>query len=244
MNMGTRGLTCVVSNGKIVVGQYGQWDHYPEGQGTTVLEFLHAMDDTIFLERLKDCTFISSDEVQAKWKECGADDSGMVSFDIADNFKIKYPQLSRDMGGDVLEHIYNYPKGVVLQDMSDFANESLMCEWAYVIDMDKGTFEVYEGFQEKQVPADNRFQSEGYAPYDGSDDTYYPVKLVQEWNLDDLPTEKEFLAAFTDEDIMSKNNINAALECIRIATDNDVISDRICNYIEANMDDFIEAYEE
>ena len=33
--MGTRGLTMVVSKGKTRVAQYGQWDHYPSGQGRT-----------------------------------------------------------------------------------------------------------------------------------------------------------------------------------------------------------------
>lgn len=37
--MGTRGLTMVICDGETKVAQYGQWDHYPEGNGITCLEF-------------------------------------------------------------------------------------------------------------------------------------------------------------------------------------------------------------
>lgn len=37
--MGTRGLTAVMVDGEYKVAQYGQWDHYPDGQGKTALAF-------------------------------------------------------------------------------------------------------------------------------------------------------------------------------------------------------------
>jgi len=40
--MGTRNLTVVISGGKRVVAQYGQWDGYPSGQGATALNFLSS----------------------------------------------------------------------------------------------------------------------------------------------------------------------------------------------------------
>ena len=42
--MGTRNLTMVIHEKKPVIAQYGQWDGYPAGQGTTVLEFLKNYD--------------------------------------------------------------------------------------------------------------------------------------------------------------------------------------------------------
>ena len=39
--MGTRNLTLVKDKeGKTKVAQYGQWDGYPEGQGSTILNFI------------------------------------------------------------------------------------------------------------------------------------------------------------------------------------------------------------
>ena len=40
--MGTRGLTKVIDKDGITkVAQYGQWDHYPEGQGVKILYCLN-----------------------------------------------------------------------------------------------------------------------------------------------------------------------------------------------------------
>ena len=38
--MGTRNITRVIQNGKMVVSQYGQWDGYPTGQLKTIVDFV------------------------------------------------------------------------------------------------------------------------------------------------------------------------------------------------------------
>lgn len=38
--MGTRNITRVVSNGKVIVEQYCQWDGYPTGQGNEIMAFV------------------------------------------------------------------------------------------------------------------------------------------------------------------------------------------------------------
>jgi hypothetical protein len=42
--MGTRNLTMVISKGEYKIAQYGQWDGYPSGQGSVVLNFLMNLD--------------------------------------------------------------------------------------------------------------------------------------------------------------------------------------------------------
>ena len=92
--------------------------------------------------------------------------------------------------------------GPYLEDNINFAADSLCCEWAYVIDLDKRTFEVYEGFNQEPLTEDDRFfflEEKSNKEHRG-EDQYHPVKLVKSWSLDELPTEEEFLNAFKEEE--------------------------------------------
>ena len=68
--MGTRSLICVVKDKQYKLAQYNQWDGYPSGVGTEILDFLHNCDYPKFkqgidqitltketLEALKGCKF-------------------------------------------------------------------------------------------------------------------------------------------------------------------------------------------
>jgi len=232
--MGTRNLTCVMLDGEYKVAQYCQWDGYPEGQGAAVLDFLsNKMDREKFVLMLKNSRFGSSREIGALWKEYGADDSGFVTSDIVDKFKEKYPQLHRDMGASVLEYIQEADCPVLLGEDLDFAKESLMCEWVYVIDLDKNTFEAYEGFN-KEAVENERFAGPVV-------DGYGPVKLVKTYSLDSLPTEEQFIRELAGVEI-DEELVQAYLSTL--PADESEISDHIINYIKANMDDFLEAIED
>ena len=63
-----------------------------------------------------------------------------------------------------------------------------MCEFVYVIDFDKGTFEIYTGFNTGTLSKKERFYSDK-----ADDGGYYPVTLLKEYKLDSLPTEKKFI---------------------------------------------------
>lgn len=193
--MGTRNLVCVVKDNKYKVAQYGQWDGYPEGQGLVILNFLRECDLDKFRIQIDKCTFIEDEDFFDKaYAELGIDTKdGYISMKNADKFASVYPQLSRDMGGKVLEFIYNNDN-VLLQDSVDFAHDSLFCEWAYVVDLDKNTFEVYEGFNKEPLSKEERFYSSKQV------NEYYPVKHVISFNLDSLPTKSEFLGAFASDE--------------------------------------------
>lgn len=199
--MGTRSLICVFKDGKYKVAQYSQWDGYPEGQGIGVLKFLtKEMDRNLFETKLNMIRFGTEEELNKQWKECGADDSGWVNMEVSNRHKKLYPENDRDTGSNILSIIQNTNKPLVLENSLEFAADSLFCEWAYVIDLDKNTFEVYEGFNQEPLDDNERFSFLDYNPPHRTD-KYYPVRLVAIFDINNLPTEEEFLNTFkSDED--------------------------------------------
>lgn len=182
--MGTRSLVVVQVDNKYKVAQYCQWDGFPSGVGVDCLNFLQMVKEQDgqlrFIENLRNCRFYTKQELEQIYKTSDEDlDEEIIHV------------LSRGTGPRILEYIFEHG-GVTLQDESAFAAESLFCEWAYVIDYDHDTFEVYKGFNKKPLTQNDRF----YTLLEKSRNGYYPVVKIAQWSLDDLPTEKEFVAHF------------------------------------------------
>jgi hypothetical protein len=192
--MGTRHLICVVKDGDYKVAQYGQWDGYPAGQGIRILNFLKTVDKEKFKAQIDKVSFLSDEETQDRWIEAGAEkNSEWVSLEVSEKFNMLYPENSRDTGSQVLQIIQNAKKPIKLTNQIEFAGQSLFCEWAYVIDLDKNVFEVYKGFNTKQVPKKERFFG-----FEQESPKYYPVKLIAKFNLNKLPSEKVFMRRTED----------------------------------------------
>ncbi len=205
--MGTRNLTMVISKGETKVAQYGQWDGYPSGQGVNILEFLKvlvndkkekkqlleehkksgwARDNAKQFLSLKNLSIENFKESLDSISFFTEEEINILNENTSKSFEDR-PYLSRDVASEVLWEI---AKGNVdkLISHQDFAGESLFCEWAYVIDLDKETFEVYKGFNKTLIDETERFfylQKE--------EEEYKPVSLLKSYNLNDLPTCEEFI---------------------------------------------------
>lgn len=140
--MGTRGITQVIdSNGQTVVAQYGQWDHYPEGQGLNILSFLTSSHNIVEqLEKaLFKCYFATDSELDEMSKPFVTPD-GMMTIDNSDKFSVMYPSLTRNTGSDILK-VVTYSTGrVPLSNQIDFIEDDLMCEGIYTIDFQTRLF--------------------------------------------------------------------------------------------------------
>ena len=193
--MGTRNLTIVYLDGEYKVAQYGQWDGYPEGNGLKVLHFLKDMDEKKFRAAVRNTSFADPKKLDTLWKKYGAV-GGVISVEDARKFGEAYPQFYRDTGPEILSIIMKHTEGIELQDDLTFAADGLYCEWAWVIDLDKRTFEGYKGFGSEPLTEQDRF----YFLRDLEENGYSGVRLVAEWSIDELPSDEDFLAAFKEGD--------------------------------------------
>ena len=200
--MGTRGINVTVANNEVKCAQYNQWDSYPSGQGATVLNFLRNIMQPDFKEKVLACSWLTEEENKALWVSCGADpESDMVNMDVSNKFSQAYPWLHRDCGADIYEYIQKSENGLKLNNAISFAADSLFCEWGYVVDLDKGTFEVYRGFNQKALDPEERFHFlEEQSQKDHRDSQYHPIKLVRFFYLNELPTEEEFVKALEERE--------------------------------------------
>ena len=198
--MGTRHIIMLVNDkGEIKVAQYGQWDGYPSGQGIGVLDF--AKKHTEYpkeFERVHFFTKKEIDEYNNFLKEIGSP-KGICNMNQAQQVNIKYPQLSRDHGADILEFIMADKRdSIVLQDSFDFGFSPLHCEWAYVIDYQRRTLEVYEGCMSKNSTVLGRWEKvpERIIKEHNSNpfESKYTdgISLKNTYLLDDLPNPETF----------------------------------------------------
>jgi hypothetical protein len=176
--MSTRGIIGFVIDGDEKL-TYNHSDSYPSWLGVQTLKWL------------RDANLA---DVYAKARALRmVDDAPGVN----PNSDQSYYWKLRDLQGDWQATL---DAGLMHAGGSDFALDSLFCEWGYVIDLDRPSLEVYRGFQ-RAPHTDGRFADrnpEGEPSVSGS--TYYPVRLVARWGLEELPTEDEFLAVLESDD--------------------------------------------
>lgn len=170
--MGTRNLTLVKDReGKTKVAQYGQWDGYPEGQGSTILNFIKSKENRDALaEVLKNVRFFNLEAAPQSIKDYieGYDKRTPQWSNEPDNRteadKYWFDNLiSRDVCGKILERLVainiellpdEFEKVIYLQDKRSFADDSLFCEWAYCVNYQTEKLEVYVNGKEKVIDFD------------------------------------------------------------------------------------------
>ena len=150
--MGTRSSIGVHVNGKDKL-TYNQYDGYPTGMGKDVYEQVtklliqNGWDAVIKMAtKLKQ---VKSDKVfTEKEKEKYGDLWQQVS--TGDDMYSLLRSLQGDLGA-MLE------RGIMTKD-NNFIKDSLFCEWAYILNVDKKTFEIYKGFQTEK-PTNGRYKN-------------------------------------------------------------------------------------
>lgn len=190
--MGTRGLTVVYKDGEHKIAQYGQWDHYPSGQGITALDFLRSSDLPALEANLDRVQWITDEHYEAATKHITGGKQWITQGEV-NAIDTLFPLISRDHGAEILFKVAHAEGDIWLRDGLDFVADSLFNEYTYVIDLDNRVFEVYEGFQTEP-------HSDGRYAHLGEKKGYYPVRLVKTYSLDDLPSDGGFIADLEPEE--------------------------------------------
>lgn len=178
--MGTRGLLGFHIDGQDI-GSYNHWDSYPSGLGAKVVaeitEALKGGIDAITdrvrgLEILKEHEKPTPEQIQRlkRYADCGVSNQS-----LQDSYC-----LLHNIQGSVIKIL---EAGAILEN-TEFIKDSLFCEWAYFINLDDETFEVYRGFQQDPALQKGRFAGPARQSSSGG---YYPCTLVAEYPLNDIP---------------------------------------------------------
>jgi len=238
--MGTRGIIAVVRHEKTIIAKYCQWDMYPESVGADICEWItDEYDPERFKAGLENCYNINEDALKQLWIDAGADLDNIgnfVSMTVADKFAETNPQIGRDMSAGVLDLIMHSTGPVPFQNDIEFANESLFCEWVYVLNIDTETLEVYTGFNKEPV-TEGRFAGPVNA------DGYAPVRLVGEFDFYDLPAKPDFIAICEESELpveLTEAAVETVLQDLLCATDLPPALEYIVPFIEGNMGELMQ----
>jgi hypothetical protein len=146
--MGTRSLIVVRVNNKVKVAQYCQWDGYPTGQGKDIAKFLRKVARKekldLFKKKVSSTKWVSDKYIESLYVHEGADGVGYGSYEAVNAANYLYPEFSRDTGAGVLDLVYRHGVDKLYNSYS-FLKDSLFCEYAYDINLDKKTVSVYMG---------------------------------------------------------------------------------------------------
>lgn len=198
--MGTRHVISIYKDGEFKLAQYGQWDGSPTHQGSDILRFLARADLEALSKGVDRLFYATDDELESLYETVGVPrGSEWMNASQAARLKELFPTIQRDLGAGILplladpstrfDHGIEGKEGMIpTSDFIQFIGEP-WCEWAYVIDLDEGTFETYRcGSGQDDEPT--RFNSILIAGTD--DDTSFP-RLVGSFSVYALPTRDEYV---------------------------------------------------
>jgi len=154
--MGTRHRQAVISKrGSLKIQQYGQWDGYPSGQGTDILQYLRTGDLKTYqknLTKVKVITKTQTTEVEAD-----------------ENWPETYPFLSRDCGSNIHKMIEEGTVPFVVHTPEKECEQ--WCEGFYTIDFKNGVFisewrGITKAYPLDKLPTDEDYLLEMEPPED------------------------------------------------------------------------------
>jgi len=166
--MSTRGAYGYRIDGKDKIG-YNHFDSYPAYLGIKIMEFIKETPDDKLKEFAKNLRLVNNDipittkDIQEYNKYC--------NLEVNDG-DLSWYSLLREAQGDL--------SAPATEDSADFLEDSLFCEWAYIVNIDTGKLEIYRGHNQEPSANHGRYANIEY------DNGYYGVKLIKEIPFDEI----------------------------------------------------------
>lgn len=175
--MGTSAVMYVYEGGKRRFAVLSNFDGYPSCVGTNILGFVCNKKNVQKLRASLDKLILITPEDRVEYRK--------RSEDWEYGYAESHPGYIRAGDVEFLQTLTSSDGSVSTIDWSDDMRSS---DWAYVIDLDRNTFEVYNGMNRIPLKENERF-------YDGlpPKNNLYPFKEVAIFDLDDLPSNNEFI---------------------------------------------------
>lgn len=206
--MGTRGICGFVVDNDVKAA-YNHFDSYPGELGVDVIEYIRPRLDSLdgWTKRVREIKIVESDsespappELLRIARELGTIDTNVGGLGVE---HITIYQCFRGAQGrlDLYEDLGHIPDG------SDFVNDSLFCEWGYLVNLDEQVLEVYRGFQTQSHDL-GRFAGSSRKVNEHDSSEYAPIALLRAIPFSEIaarPTDRlaeelEFLAYGDEEE--------------------------------------------
>jgi len=180
--MSTRGAYGFYRGGKEKV-TYNHFDSYPTGLGKDVIVFIGDTSNEE-LNDISDKIKLVNGNKEATLKqieECKEFSDTHVSTGKLTEWYCLLRNAQGELGA--------FKKGLkYMVDGKSFLNDSLYCEWAYIINLDTSVLEIYKGFN-KNKNAKGRYARNWDKTNEKekeNSDVYYGVELLKEIPLDEI----------------------------------------------------------
>jgi len=204
--MGTRGAVGLFKGGKGKI-TYNHFDSYPDGAGKDILKEVKGTAVEQMKKAFDDIKLVSDSPSKAEIKEYQGYSNAGVGESMSNTEVHTYYQLLRGIQGTLEPYLNGKVKLMI--DNESFLKDSLFCEYAYIVNLDKEVFEVWVGF--KKEPQENRYKHtkeeiqeeiDWWKKERNMDHTmeYFNCALVKEYPLSKLPSEKKFLKDLVDKE--------------------------------------------
>jgi len=155
----TSGVYGFRKNGEDKIAR-NNYDSYPKGLGAAVVEFCKQTS----IEEMREIF----DRIELIYED----------FDFIDEEIESEVELSKQNPLDIFKAESPY-----MIDSKDFIENSLFCEYGYIINLDTGKLECWLGYQ-REPDTSNRY---GAKPFDAlGTGIYYPCRNVMEVKLEDI----------------------------------------------------------